>query len=339
MSGQSDHAEIAAALNEMGLMREGEQFALTALGGGVSCDVWRVDMGDRSLCVKRALPKLRVAADWQAPVERSHSEVEWMRLVASLDPKLVPEVLGEDRARHLFVMPFYPPDRYPVWKSQLAAGQIDEHFAALLGQALARIHAATANCHDTATRFANNAQFYALRLEPYLLYTAAKHPGVARCIRAISDGVSSARIALMHGDFSPKNILCGPDGPMILDAETACYGDPAFDFAFCLNHLMLKCVWHPEYRDAYLRAFATFRDAYVDGATWEDRAALIARTGPLLAALMLARIDGKSPVEYLTHERERDFVRQAALTFLRDGMSPNEMLGAWQKRLETEFGK
>jgi aminoglycoside phosphotransferase (APT) family kinase protein len=234
-------------------------------------------------------------------------------------------------------MPFYPPDQYPVWKSLLASGTVDEGFAGVLGGALARIHAATAHRADVAAQFANDAQYHALRLDPYLLYTADRHPDVASRIRTIAGDVRRARIALMHGDFSPKNILCGPESPMILDAETACYGDPAFDVAFCLNHLALKCVWHPEFRGGYLRSFSAFRDRYLANVTWEDAAGLDKRTAPLLAALMLARIDGKSPVEYLTRDRERNFVRGAALTFLREDMSLGEMLAAWRTKLEAEF--
>ena len=137
-----------------------------------------------------------------------------------------------------------------------------------------------------------------------------------RRIRALADGIAAARIALMHGDVSPKNILCGPNGPVFLDAETACYGDPAFDLAFCLNHLLLKCVWHPQWTDAYLRSFTALKNAYLDAVDWEARRAIDARTARLLPALLLARIDGKSPVEYLTAERKRNFVRRAAKTLL-----------------------
>src|SRR5205085_1381845 len=96
--------------------------------------------------------------------------------------------------------------------------------------------------------------FFALRLEPYLLHAARAHPDCARPIEALSDFIERSRIALMHGDVSPKNILRGPDGPIFLDAETAAYGDPAFDFGFCLNHLLLKSVLLPSHVDALERS-------------------------------------------------------------------------------------
>jgi aminoglycoside phosphotransferase (APT) family kinase protein len=272
------------------------------LGGGVSCDVFKLTLADGSrICVKRALPKLRVAADWRAPAERSTAEVAWLREVAAIDPAWVPKLVGEDHARHVFAMEYLP---WPVWKSLLAKGEVDVGFAGKVGRALARIHA------RLTAGFDNRAQFHALRIEPYLLYTAERHPDVGPRIRALADGVATASIAVMHGDVSPKNILHRPEGPVFLDAETACIGDPAFDLAFCLNHLLLKSVWLPQHAPALARAFEALRAGY-DGDAQLER-----RTAPLLAALMLARIDGKSPVEYLTDGTKRDFVRAKAKALL-----------------------
>jgi aminoglycoside phosphotransferase (APT) family kinase protein len=303
--------DIKAALRDMGF---GAPLAMEALGGGVSCDVFLVELGEgRRICVKRALPKLRVAADWFAPAERAEAEVAWIGVAAGLDPRWVPKVLGEDKARHVFAMEYLP---YPVWKSELAAGRIDAGFAAKVGTALARIHAV----RGIAERFANGAQFHALRVEPYLLFTAERHPDVASRIRAIADGVASARIALMHGDVSPKNILCGPDGPVFLDAECACWGDPAFDLAFCLNHLLLKAVWHPRDAGALFESFRALKNAYSPDTALDRRAAA------LLSAFLLARIDGKSPVEYLTDEGQKNFVRKQAKALLARDVTLDELL-------------
>ena len=127
---------------------------------------------------------------------------------------------------------------------------------------------------------------------------------------------ASTRLALVHGDISPKNILCGPAGPVILDAECAWYGDPAFDLAFVLNHLLLKCAWLPAAGPAFLNAFDALFQAYRAGIDWEPAPALERRAARLLGGLLLARIDGKSPVEYLTHESQRDPVRQVARALL-----------------------
>lgn len=328
-----DHDALALALARMGLIAPGEVFAVTRLAGGVSCDVWKVDRpGTGSLVVKKALEKLRVAADWRAPPRRWKAEVAWLKLAHAIDPATAPAIVGEDEEAGLFAMAFL--GHCPLWKAELAAGRIDVAFAAVTGRKLSRIHAATAARADIAAQFDNGAQFHALRLEPYLLFTASRHPDVAPQIQSIAGGIAAARIALMQGDISPKNILVGHDGPVFLDAETACYGDPVFDFAFCLNHLLLKCVWHPEHADKYLASFRAMKDAYLKGVSWEPAAAVEARTARLLAALLLARIDGKSPVEYLTDAGDRDFVREAAKGFIKSGEESLEaMATAWSKKL------
>ena len=320
----------------MGLARDAGEIRLMPLVGGVSCDVYRADLGGRTVVVKRALPKLRVEADWRAPPKRSEAEVAWIRLVADIDPKFVPKLVGEDHATHAFAMEYLPPEQYPLWKAQLARGEVDSAFAASVGAALVRIHAATAGCADIAVRFDNGAQFRALRIEPYLLYTAERNPDVAPTIRDIANGVESSRIALMQGDISPKNILHGPHGPVFLDAETACYGDPAFDLAFCLNHLLLKGAWHPQFASALCEAFIALKNAYLNGASWENADALDRRTAGLLAALLLARIDGKSPVEYLTDARTKEFVRTQAKAFLNSpALTLDDIVARWTDALKT----
>lgn len=321
----------------MKLLGPGEPYRVEKLGGGVSCDVLVVEAGGRAFCVKRALARLRVEADWHAPVERAEAEVAWFRLVAGIDPALVPQVLAEDRAWHVFAMHYLPPETHPLWKAQLAAGQVDPDFAAQVGAALARIHGATACIGDIAAQFANHEQFFALRLEPYLLFTAARHEDVGPRIRELAQSIAASRIALMHGDVSPKNILRGPEGPVFLDAETACIGDPAFDLAFCLNHLLLKCVWHPEHSGACLESFARLKDAYLSRVDWELRGDVERRTAALLPALLLARIDGKSPVEYLTTERDKDFVRSTAKYLFRQDQSQLTSIAAvWMMQLGNE---
>jgi len=325
-----ERSEIAGALRAMNLVDASEAFSVARLSGGVSCDVYRLDLATGTVCLKRALPKLRVAADWRAPVARAMSEVAWMKLAGGIVPGCVPKILGEDPDRHMFAMEFFPPETYPVWKAQLASGSIDARFAGRVGETIARIHAATAGRREIARAFANDAQFLALRLDPFLLHAARKHDDLAQRLRALADSVAGARIALMHGDVSPKNILCGPNGPIFLDAETTCYGDPAFDLAFCLTHLLLKCVWHPRWTGEYLECFAALKDAYLRIVDWERPAQIEARTAQLVPALLLARVDGKSPAEYLTTKRDKSFVRaEAKSLFARESIGLDEIAQRW----------
>ncbi|MET0271451.1 MAG: aminoglycoside phosphotransferase family protein [Phenylobacterium sp.] len=322
--------DISDWVAEAGL---GRATAVVPLAGGVSSDVFRVDLPSGPICVKRALDRLKVAADWRAPVERSSYEAAWLRTAAPLGGPIVPEILAEDTERHLFAMTWFAPEDHPVWKSELAAGRVDPAFAAQVGRALAVIHARTAHSPELAAAFPTDALFTSLRIEPYLTHTARAHPDLAARIEAIAATTLSTKTALVHGDVSPKNILVGPDGPVFLDAECAWYGDPAFDIAFCANHLLLKAAWKPEHRAAYAAAFDALVQAYLAGATWEARDALDRRAGPLLAALFLARIDGKSPVEYLTDEADKALVRGVARELLRrDQLTLQDVAKAWADR-------
>ncbi len=233
---------------------------------------------------------------------------------------------GED----CFAMAYLP--NLPVWKAELRAGRADPAFAADVGRKLCAIHNATARRGDLAAAFATDASFHALRLEPYLLAAARAHAGLAGQLEALADRTAHTRLALVHGDVSPKNILVGPLGPVFLDAECAWYGDPAFDLAFCLNHLLLKGLWVPDCKARYLDCFDALAAEYLQSVDWEPAAVLEQRAASLLPGLLLARVDGKSPVEYLTSDAQKNLVRAVAEQFLR---SPPgrlaELRNAWQK--------
>ena len=306
------------ALERMGLLAPGETLRLEPLTGGVSSDIFRIDLARGPICVKRALAQLKVLADWRAPVERNRYEVEWMRVAAAVVPQAVPVILGEDREAGMFAMDYLDPATHPVWKTQLRDGIVDAGTAREVGRCLARIHAHTAADATIPARFDTDAIFTPIRLEPYLAATALAHPECAEALTRLIETTRSNKRALVHGDVSPKNILVGPDGPVFLDAECAWYGDPAFDLAFCLNHLLLKCVWRPASWVSLLHSFSTLYQTYLAGVTWEPAAALEARVAHLLPGLFLARIDGKSPVEYITDDRDRAKVRRVALQLLRD---------------------
>jgi 5-methylthioribose kinase len=327
-------SDLAAILRRLGLV-EGASVRVTPLTGGVSSDIFKVEADGAVFAVKRALPKLKVAAEWQAPVERNRYEVAWMETARRIVPQAVPEVIGEDPGSGLFAMAYLDPATHPVWKEQLRDGIVDLAFAAEVGRRVARIHAATAGDAAVAARFATDHIFHPIRLEPYLEATARKHPAVAAQLLALSRETLATKKALVHGDVSPKNILAGPEGPVLLDAECAWYGDPAFDLAFCLNHLLLKCLWNRPAAAAYLAAFDALAASYLAGVTWEAPAETEARAARLLAGLFLARIDGKSPVEYVTAEADRALVRGTALPFVTE---PPRRLGAirnaWAGRLE-----
>ena len=316
--------DIVATLLSLGLVAPNQAVECRPLAGGVSSDILEVVADGRRFCVKRALKRLKVAAHWEAPLDRNAAEAAWFRVVAAWLPDAVPALLGEDRQAGLFAMEFLPPETYPVWKADLHEGRVDRKVATEVGERLGIIHGRSARDPELARGFAHDATFEVIRIEPYLRATARAHPALDGVLNELARRTLDTRLALVHGDVSPKNILCGPAGPVLIDAECACYGDPAFDLAFCLNHLLLKSAYRPSCHAAYLDAFHALAAAYRAHVDWEAPAALEHRTATLLPALLLARIDGKSPVEYLD-EAQRSDVRRTAIAMLR---SPERDLDA-----------
>ena len=303
----------------------GKPVRMETLSGGVSSDIWRVELPDRLVCVKRALPRLRVAQVWEAPIERNRYERQWLQVAREAAPSSVPAVLAWDDAAGVFAMEHLA---FPVWKNALREGHADPAFAGQVGERLAAIHNFTRD-QGTAERFRTDDIFYAIRLEPYLVATAPRHPDLAEMLVALARRTAATRECLVHGDVSPKNILVGANGPVFLDAECAWFGDPAFDLAFCLNHMFLKCIWVPQARAGFMACFDALSSAYLcrisSSRETEQRAAT------LLPGLLLGRIDGKSPVEYLD-EAQRALVRSVARKLLQAPSATLDGLkDAWQK--------
>lgn len=306
-----------ALVAELGLASPEDVRGVRALTGGVSSDIALVDLGERQICVKFAREKLEVAEDWRAPVHRNRAEYAWLKAAAAVVPDSVPELYGCSPALGGFAMEYIAGDDVYLWKTALLSEASDRGEAASVALVFGRVHAASARPGFDAAAFDNSDDFRALRLEPYLAFTAARHPGVAGKIEALADALYRSRVALVHGDVSPKNILFRKGAPILLDAECATMGDPAFDVAFCLNHLVLKAVHLPRSRRRFLGNVRDFWSSYSALIDWEPATALEERVVALLPALMLARIDGKSPVEYLT-DAERAATRATALALLHE---------------------
>ena len=335
MNATAETVALTGSLRNLGLAAPDEEPHYQALTGGVSSQIWRVELRSGPVCVKRALPKLRVEREWLAPIERNHYEFSWLRVVSDIAPHAVPRLIAHDAEQNLFVMEFLSPGSHPLWKTELHSGRADTAFAAQLGRLLALIHRTTAHNPAIAAEFPTDAIFHSLRLEPYLEATAVRHPDLAPTLYRLVETTAASKHALVHGDVSPKNILVGPQGPVLLDAECAWYGDPAFDLAFCLNHLLLKCHWTPAAAADFLRCFDALHETYLAGVAWEPADVLEARAAALLPALFLARVDGKSPVEYLT-AADHDHVRRVARFLIQGAPERLKIIRqTWAKELEN----
>lgn len=289
---------------------------ITGLTGGVASDIAMLDVKGQRYCVKCALARLKVAAVWEAPVRRNKAEYRWLQVAGKIDPQIVPKLYGRSDKEDGFVMEFLKPDTTYLWKTALLAGEAPRGEAAQVANALAKIHQVSAKPDFDRDGFDNSDDFKALRLEPYLYYTAEAHDEVADKLVGLADRCYQSDIALVHGDISPKNIMFRDTGPVLLDAECATMGDPTFDVAFCLNHLILKSIHLPEMAEAYLGEAKAFWQTYAAKVDWEPLVECETRTATLLPALMLARVDGKSPVEYLTAPTQ-ELVRDIAIPLIK----------------------
>ena len=309
-------------ITELEIGSADDVLAVTPLTGGVSSDIARVDLGNIKVCVKFALEQLKVAEEWHAKVERNQAEYRWLVFASSIVPEATPILFGNSDVANGFAMEFIEGDDVYLWKTALLQGQTENGEAGRVGHILGLIHSASATSEDVRRRFQNQEDFYALRQEPYLSFTATQHPDISDRILGFVDMLNDHQFVLIHGDVSPKNIIFKQGEPVFLDAECATIGDPSFDISFCLNHLILKAVHIKKIRYSLLTSVKQFWTAYNAHVTWEPVAELEKRVCKLLPALMLARIDGKSPVEYLG-DSDRTLVRSMAISLIE---SPEQSL-------------
>jgi aminoglycoside phosphotransferase (APT) family kinase protein len=245
--------------------------------------------------VKRALPKLKVAADWFASPERSAVEAACLQVLAEvLGQAAVPRVLWVDRDSHSFAMERLP-DRLIPWKARLLACDVDLRTAEKAGRLLGQLHTRTQGRSDLATQFEDRSHLQTLRIRPYHERVAQRRPDLADAIIAVIENMLRDRQCLVHGDYSPKNLLADGSDVIILDCEVAHWGDPRFDIAFCLCHLLLKIVHSPSCSDEIARS----ADAYLAAYRAEGLAVLDAELSRATGCLILARVIGDSPVDYL----------------------------------------
>ena len=330
-SAEEQAAEMLALLRGDGVV-SAEDAALTPLTGGVSSEIYLVRDGLRQFVVKRALRKLKVKDDWFADPRRNLNEQAYLRYVQTLLPAAVPRVIFASDEHFYFAME-YLGDGYAVWKTQLLAGECDLSTAKTAAEQLATIHAASRGDAALAKRFDTTDDFVQLRVEPYLTTTGQRHPALRAKFDAEASRLRDTHECLVHGDYSPKNLLVGEGRVVILDCEVAWYGDPAFDLGFLMNHLLLKGLHH----DGRVRELSHMADvaanayaAALGDAAWSRTVA--DRTATLLPMLLLARVDGKSPVEYLSDD-QRQFVRDFVYGVASD--VPANLDGVRQRWLEA----
>ena len=296
--------------------------SLQPLKGGVSSDIYLVKDGDKRLVVKQALPQLRVTDEWYADVARNITEREYMEFVSKTNPTSVPRVLAVGDG--YFAME-YLGDEFKNWKVSMICGRFSDAWASRAGAFLGDVHKQSAGDEELAQQFDKMDNFFQLRIEPYLLTAGSRHPSLESIFKEEAERLRESKLALIHGDFSPKNILVSKDRLVVLDSEVACYADPAFDVAFLMSHLLLKLLYHKNYYSDIQSTIKHFLDAYgIQSMDFEYR------VGKLMLLLLIARVDGKSPVEYLVFEDSKAFLRSfARLELIQNPRGLNKIVDAW----------
>ena len=278
--------EMAAALREMQLLANGDSPRATTLPSSRAAHVSRVELGWGTLCLKRALA--HDAPGNATAAERTDAEAAWLKVACSVVPGVAPVVLGMAPAAGTLALEYLDPEEFPSWQSRLAAGRIEPWVAAELGHLTGRLHAASANSVAVTERFASRAAFRSLVVAPLLERAVAAAPACAAQIAAAGERLGATRFALVHGALAPDNVLVGPRGPVLIDADCAHSGDAIFDAATCLAALALRMVTHCRSRLALANAFDAFHRSYFAHVTWEMPEEAETRTAALVPLALVA---------------------------------------------------
>lgn len=308
-------AGVGRYLASRGILPEsyaGNPPKVTLLGGGVSNVVLLVEHGGERLVVKQPRERLLVAEQWLAKRERAVVEATALRLARQITPSKVPELLDLDRESYTITMRAAPADWRP-WKELLLSGRTDSSIGWRLGEMLGTWHHSADYGQRDFVELDDLQVFEQLRIDPYHLTVAARHPELSDEVgKAVDELLSGGGCrCFVHGDFSPKNVLVGSGGHCVIDFEVAHIGNPLFDLAFLVTHLMLKSVRSPGNAEAYRKCALLFIDGYtsVEGA---ERVTLGEPLGLQVGCLLLARVHGKSPVEYLGPRQQAAVVHLGA---------------------------
>ncbi len=306
-----DDRNLGPYLRDRGVAPPGGDVTVCELSGGVSNVVLLAEWEGGGVVVKQSLARLRVAVEWLFDRSRIYVERACLDVLAQRLPEAAPSVVFADDPEYVFGMTVAPPGG-EVWRDVLAAGRFEAGTTAQAARLLGRLQGQTAADPDLARQFDDRMPLIQGRVDPFHRHVAAVHPDLAPAIGREVDRLLATRTVLVHGDYSPKNVIAYPDRVLLLDCEVAHWGDPAFDPAFLLCHLLLDgCRHRDERATGNARAFwAAYRDA---GGRAESDAAVVAELG----CILLARADGKSPLPGLDHDT-RAAVRAAGRALLLD---------------------
>ena len=328
-----DPSQLRAYLIKQGWLTTDEPAEFQPLAGGVSNKTVLVQSPERDgLVVKQALPQLRVATTWLSDPRRIQRESLGLEWISRLTHHLAtPALLFEDLSQNLLGMAAVPLP-HENWKSLLLRGVVVPDHIRQFAQLLAQLHTnSAARAHEVETLFTDRSYFISLRLDPYYRRTVEQVPATARFYEQLIAETLATRLCLVHGDYSPKNVLVYEDRLVLLDHEVIHWGDPAFDLGFALTHLLSKANHLPEHRPTFLAAAEQFWQEYSSAAPgivaspdFQNR--VVRHT----LACLLARVHGRSPLEYLTPAEQQNQSTLTQALMQQPPADPAALITAWR---------
>ncbi len=327
--------DIYNASVNFSLLSNKQKYISKKITDGVSSDIWHVKTSTNEYCIKRALAKLTVKEDWFAPVDRSKFEVKYFHYCKKIEPNSFPKILGYDEKNFILAMEWFDNKKFIVWKKRLLEKSISLKDGKRIGKLLGIIHKFFYKKKKYKKIFLNDNTFYDIRIEPYLVFTSKFYPEFSEYYKTTIDLLKKNKSTVIHGDFSPKNILLGKNYPVILDAETACWGNPAFDLAFLNNHIILKSILNKEIFQNYLKLGKNILETYMANFPIVNNKKFIKNFIILQALLILARVDGKSPVEYFKNKHKNLARNFAKNLLLNNSKNLNNFYQEWEKIVKT----
>ncbi|MDR1317721.1 MAG: phosphotransferase, partial [Spirochaetales bacterium] len=260
---------------------------------------------------------------WECDPNRMIIEHKALEVYARLVPQCVPAPVFYDADNYIMCRQAAP-EECPMWKTQLLEGVLDFRIAQKSIETIVTVHNKTAADEEIRTTFGATDIFYSLRINPYIEFTVAKYPEFKKTADMVNQMLLNEKIALVHGDYSPKNILVSGENIFVLDMEVAHFGHPAFDLAFFLNHFLLKSIKNKMWSGAYLTMLSYMVNIYLNTITCINAQEMETLTVRTLAFLFLARVDGKSPAEYITAEKDKNLIRKIARVILKENLKSFE---------------
>ena len=286
------------------------------LTGGVSSEVYHVRTNKNNYCIKRSLKRLLVKKKWIANTNRIKFEYLWLKHCQNILKRNIPNTYEFNDKKKYIVMEYLKTSQYKTLKQLYFKRIININTIKLISKHLYKIHSNSSNYKTKKTFEGNYKNFYDLRLDPYFNEVGRVYPKYKEYIKKINENYIKNSSTLVHGDFSPKNILVDKNKIIYLDAECCNFGDPVFDLVFFTNHLLIKSIYFKDKSQEFIKLYVSFYKEYLSNLSTKNFNSYIDRIIKMTPIMLLSRIDGKSPVEYIIKENIKNIIRKKSFLLL-----------------------